>query len=48
MRTFSSTVMLPKRRMFWNVRAMPSLLACTAFMPAVSLPSRMTTPVVGW
>ena len=27
---------------------MPSLLACTVFMPAVSLPSSMTVPVVGW
>ena len=25
-RTFSSAVMLPKSRMFWNVRAMPSLV----------------------
>ena len=37
-----------KRRMFWKVRATPSLLACTVFMPAVSLPLTSTVPEVGW
>ena len=35
-RTFSSTVICEKSRMFWKVRAMPILLTCTTLLPAVS------------
>ena len=31
--TFSSTVMVGNRRMFWNVRAMPSDVISLGFMP---------------
>ena len=34
--TFSSTVILEKRRMFWNVRAMPMRLTSATDLPAVS------------
>ena len=35
-RMFSATVIWLNRRMFWNVRATPSLLTWTMLMPAVS------------
>ena len=45
--TLSSTERLAKRRMFWKVRATPSLFTCTVLMPAVSRPSTMMVPRVG-
>ena len=46
--TLSSTVSGENRRMFWNVRAMPSLLAPAMSRPAMSVPSSMMEPRVGW
>ena len=46
--TFSSTVSVSNRRMFWKVRAMPARLTWSGDMPAVSLPSSRIVPRVGW
>ena len=46
--TLSSTVRLPKSRMFWKVRATPMWLTWMVVFPAVSRPSIMTVPRVGW
>ncbi len=45
--TFSSTVRLENRRMFWNVRAMPIWLTLAVLLPAVSCPSSRMVPRVG-
>ena len=36
--TFSSAVISLNRRMFWNVRAMPSLVTLEGSMPAMACP----------
>ena len=44
---FSSDVMVPKRRMFWNVRPMPSAVIWCCGSPAMSWPSNTISPAVG-
>ena len=47
--TFSSAVMLPNRRMFWNVRAMPSLVISYRLRRAERLARRTAPrPRSGW
>ena len=46
--TFSSAVMLAKSRMFWNVRAMPSLVISNFLRRPSGSPSNRTEPDVGW
>ncbi len=46
-RTFSSAVIALKSRMFWNVRAMPSLVIWYRFIPASDVPWKRTSPLVG-
>ena len=46
-RTFSSAVICGKRRMFWNVRPMPSLVIECGGMPVMSVPSKTIFPAVG-
>ena len=46
-RTFSSAVMLWKRRMFWKVRAMPSAVTLCGGSPLIGAPSKITPPAVG-
>ena len=45
--TFSSAVISPKRRMFWNVRARPSRVIRCCFSPLIDWPSSSTSPLVG-
>ena len=45
--TFSSTDICVKRRMFWNVRAMPMRLTSVTDLPAVAVPSSRMEPRVG-
>ena len=40
------TDMREKRRMFWNVRAMPSLVMRSGLIPVIFLPSSVTVPSV--
>ena len=47
-RMFSSAVMLPNSRMFWNVRAMPSLVMANLCRPASDSPLNRTWPEVTW
>src|SRR3954451_8759104 len=46
-RMFSRAVMLPNSRMFWNVRAMPSLVIAKRLFPPMLLPLNNTWPDVG-
>ena len=46
-RTFSSAVMVPKRRMFWNVRATPSEVMMSGRVPVTSRPANVMRPTVG-
>src|SRR3954447_1089697 len=46
-RMFSSAVMLPNSRMFWNVRAIPSLVIANRLLPPMLLPWNSTSPDVG-
>ena len=45
--TFSVAVMVPNRRMFWNVRAMPIPAISCGARPETAKPSNMTVPAVG-
>ena len=45
--TFSLAVMVANRRMFWNVRAMPSFMIMSGRPPVIVLPSNSITPIVG-
>jgi hypothetical protein len=45
--TFSRAVIVPKRRMFWNVRARPAFMILSGRPPVTSAPSNMTRPSVG-
>ena len=40
--------MLPKSRMFWNVRAMPSLVISNRLRRPSGSPRNRTAPEVGW
>src|SRR4051794_33872318 len=44
---FSSAVMLPNSRMFWKVRAIPSLVMANRLWPPMLLPLKSTSPDVG-
>src|SRR3954452_561634 len=44
---FSSAVMLPNSRMFWKVRAIPSLVIANRLWPPMLLPWNSTSPDVG-
>src|ERR1700681_2958025 len=44
--TLSTAVMNAKRRMFWNVRAMPSLVIRCGGSPEIDSPSRVIDPEV--
>ena len=45
--TFSSAVISLNRRMFWKVRATPSLVTFEGSMPAMSRPLKRIVPEVG-
>src|SRR4051794_24811160 len=45
--TFSIDVIVRNSLMFWNVRAMPAFVTRSARLAVMSLPSKMTRPVVG-
>ncbi len=45
--TFSSTVMLPKRRMFWKVRAIPRAVIWWGCRRWMGGPSKKISPEVG-
>ena len=45
--TFSVAVMVEKRRMFWNVRAIPAFMTMSGRAPVMSLPSNVIRPSVG-
>ena len=45
--TFSSAVIWAKRRMFWNVRPIPSAVIACGGLPTTSTPSKITEPDVG-
>jgi hypothetical protein len=42
--TFSIAVIVPNRRMFWNVRAMPSFMIRSGRRPVTFLPSKAMRP----
>ena len=44
---FSSAVISLNRRMFWKVRATPSLVTFDGSMPAISRPLKRMVPDVG-
>ena len=46
-RTFSSTERCPKRRMVWNVRAMPSSTMVCGFLPLMLWPLKRMSPRSG-
>ena len=46
-RTFSSTVMAPKMRMFWKVRAMPRAARRYDGMVVMSVPAKLMVPSLG-
>ena len=46
-RTFSSAVMCWKRRMFWNVRPIPSSVIACGGLPVTSVPANTIRPAVG-
>ena len=46
--TFSSAVIDLKSRMFWKVRAMPSLVMSWRFSFASGCPSKRIWPLVAW
>ena len=46
-RTFSRTVMLPKRRMFWKVRAIPRAVIWCGCRRWIGAPSKTISPEVG-
>ena len=45
--TFSSAVMCWNRRMFWNVRPIPSSVIACGGLPVTSWPSNTIWPAVG-
>ena len=45
--TFSSAVICMKRRMFWNVRPMPSAVIACGGLSETSTPSNTIEPEVG-
>ncbi len=45
--TFSIAVMVEKRRMFWNVRAIPAFMTLSGRAPVMSCPSKSMVPNVG-
>ena len=45
--TFSIAVMVEKRRMFWNVRAIPAFMTMSGRAPVMSRPSKSIGPSVG-
>ena len=45
--TFSSALIVGNRRMFWNVRPMPSSVMWCGGKPADSWPSNTISPAVG-
>ena len=45
--TFSTALIVPNRRMFWNVRAIPSFMMMSGRAPVTSLPSNAIRPDVG-
>ena len=45
--TFSSAVICGNRRMFWNVRPMPSFVIACGGLPVTSAPSNKSWPDVG-
>ncbi len=45
--TFSSAVIVPKRRMFWKVRATPIRVMMSGRVPVTSFPRKEMRPTVG-
>ena len=45
--TFSTALIVANRRMFWNVRAMPSVVILSGRVRVMSLPSKTIHPIVG-
>ena len=45
--TFSAAVMFAKRRMFWNVRQMPSAVIWSGRRPITGWPRNVTAPASG-
>ena len=45
--TFSAVVMFEKRRMFWNVRQMPSAVIWSGRLPSTGVPRKVTAPSSG-
>ena len=45
--TFSIAVMVEKRRMFWNVRAIPAFMTMSGRAPVMPFPSNSIVPNVG-
>jgi len=45
--TFSSALIVPNRRMFWNVRAIPAAVMRSGRRAVTSAPSKRIVPVLG-
>ena len=45
--TFSTAVIVEKRRMFWNVRAIPAFMTWSGRAPVMFLPANEIVPMVG-
>ena len=45
--TFSTALIVENRRMFWNVRAMPSAVIMSGRLAVTSSPSNVIVPGVG-
>jgi hypothetical protein len=45
--TFSTAVIVRKSLMFWNVRAIPARVTRSGRLAVMSLPAKLTRPVVG-
>jgi hypothetical protein len=45
--TFSTALIVPKRRMFWKVRATPAAVIWSGRRDVTSRPSKRTSPAVG-
>ena len=46
--TFSSAVIVGNRRMFWNVRAIPSAMILSGRAREISSPPKLISPASGW
>ena len=45
--TFSTALIVANRRMFWNVRAIPSVVIRSGRVREMSWPSKVIRPIVG-